>query len=78
MSASWPIGTSRARQLVRQERDAANHRAEQVFLQLLDKFLDRGVNVSANPGPTYAPSRFADEKEARAAPLYPRRRSRPR
>ena len=42
--------------------------AEQVFLQLLDKFLARGVNVSANVGPTYAPSKFADEHEAKAAP----------
>lgn len=50
------------------EKEAAEHHAEQVFLQLLDKFLARGVNVSVNFGPTYAPSKFADEKEAKASP----------
>jgi hypothetical protein len=49
------------------ERAAAEQKAEHVFLQLLDKFAARGNNVSANYGPTYAPAKFADEREARAA-----------
>lgn len=49
------------------EKAAAEQNAEHVFLQLLDKFLARGVNISANAGPTYAPSKFADEREARVA-----------
>jgi RecA-family ATPase len=48
-------------------RAAADQKAEQVFLALLDKFLARGQNVSANSGPTHAPSKFADEQEARKA-----------
>jgi RecA-family ATPase len=48
-------------------RAAADQKAEQVFLVLLDKFLARGQNVSANSGPTHAPSKFADEQEARKA-----------
>jgi RecA-family ATPase len=49
------------------EKAAADQKAEHVFLQLLDKFLARGVNVSAGPGPTYAPARFAGEREAKTA-----------
>jgi RecA-family ATPase len=49
------------------EKAAAERKAEEVFLRLLDKFLARGGNVSANPGPTYAPAKFAEEREARAA-----------
>jgi RecA-family ATPase len=48
------------------EKMAADIRAERVFLQLLDKFTARGVNVSANAGPTHAPSLFSKEKEAKA------------
>jgi RecA-family ATPase len=49
------------------ERVAANLTAERVFLQLLDKFTTRGVNVNATPGPNYAPARFAGEQEAISA-----------
>ena len=47
------------------EKAAADQQAEHVFLQLLDKFLARGVNVSANTGPNYAPAKFAAEREAK-------------
>ena len=46
---------------------AADQEAERVFLLLLNKFADRGVNVSANQGPTYAPNQFAKEQEAKKA-----------
>jgi RecA-family ATPase len=46
------------------EKAAADQRAEKVFLQLLDKFLVRGVNVSASVGPNFAPAKFAGEQEA--------------
>jgi hypothetical protein len=49
------------------EKAAADQRAEQVFLALLDKFLARNVNVSASNGPNYAPAKFAGEREATAA-----------
>ena len=49
------------------EKDAAELKAEQVFLQLLDKFAARGVNVSANVGATYAPAKFMAEREAAVA-----------
>jgi RecA-family ATPase len=49
------------------EKDAADRKAEQVFLQLLGKFLAQGINVSANVGPTYAPAKFAEEREAKTA-----------
>jgi RecA-family ATPase len=48
------------------EKMAADIRAERTLLQILDKYEARGANVSANPGPTYLPSRFAAEKEAKA------------
>jgi RecA-family ATPase len=49
------------------EKAAADQKAEHVFLQLLDKFTARGANVSANSGPTYAPAKFAEEREAKTA-----------
>jgi RecA-family ATPase len=49
------------------EKVAAEHKAEGIFLTLLDKFLAREINVSANSGPTYAPAKFATEREAQAA-----------
>ena len=49
------------------EKAAADQKAEHVFLQLLDKFVARGVNVSASTGPAYAPAKFAEEREAKAA-----------
>jgi hypothetical protein len=51
------------------EKAAAEHRAEQMFLRLLDKFTARCVNVSANSGPTYAPAKFAGEREAKNAKI---------
>jgi RecA-family ATPase len=51
------------------ERAVADRKAEAVFLQLLDKFSGRGINVSANSGPTYAPAKFASEREAKLAKL---------
>ena len=49
------------------EKAAADQKAEHVFLQLLDKFITRGTNVSANTGNTYAPAKFAEEREAKTA-----------
>jgi RecA-family ATPase len=49
------------------EKAAADQKAEHVFLQLLDKFLARGDNASANSGPSYAPAKFAEEREAKTA-----------
>jgi RecA-family ATPase len=49
------------------EKAAADQKAEHVFLQLLDKFVARGINVSANAGANYAPAKFAEEREAKAA-----------
>jgi RecA-family ATPase len=51
------------------EKVEADQKADQVFLHLLRKFLARGINVSANTGPTYAPARFAEDKEAKLAKL---------
>jgi RecA-family ATPase len=45
------------------EKTAADQKAEHVFLQLLDKFLARGINVSATP------SKFAEEREATVAKM---------
>jgi hypothetical protein len=49
------------------EKEAADRKAEQIFLHLLDKLLAQGINVTASPGPTHAPARLAKEKEAKAA-----------
>ena len=49
------------------EKAAADQKAERLFLQLLDKFTAQGINVSPNSGSTYAPARFAEEREAKAA-----------
>jgi RecA-family ATPase len=49
------------------EKKAAERKAEQVFLQLLDKYTARGTNVSSNFSPNYAPAKFAEEREAKAA-----------
>jgi RecA-family ATPase len=51
------------------EKAAADQKAEHVFLQLLDKFLARNMNVSANSGHNYAPAKFAEEQEARIAKI---------
>ena len=49
------------------DRLAAEQRADQLFLKLLDRFNRQGRNVSDKPGPSYAPARFANEAEAKAA-----------
>jgi RecA-family ATPase len=49
------------------EQAAAERRAEEMFLHLLDKFTARHENVSSRPSPTYAPSKFAEDREARLA-----------
>ena len=49
------------------EKAAADQKAERVFLQLLDKFLARGINVGASTGPSSAPAKFAEQQEAKAA-----------
>jgi RecA-family ATPase len=43
---------------------AAGAKAERVFLKLLDAMTAQGRYVSANPGPTYAPTRFTGHPEA--------------
>jgi hypothetical protein len=49
------------------EKAAADQKAEHVFLQLLDKFTARNINISARSGPSYAPAKFAEEREAKTA-----------
>jgi RecA-family ATPase len=49
------------------DRLAAEQRAEQVFLALLDRFNQQGRRVSDKVGPSYAPPNFAKEAEAKAA-----------
>jgi RecA-family ATPase len=49
------------------EKAAADQQAERVFLQLLDKFMARGINVSTHSGTNYAPAKFAAEREATTA-----------
>jgi RecA-family ATPase len=48
------------------ERAAAEQRADQTFLELLDRFTDQGRNTCEKPSANnYAPALFAKEKEAR-------------
>jgi RecA-family ATPase len=48
------------------EKLATEQAAEQLFLALLDSFNQQGRNTSAKPSaPTYAPTLFAKEKQAR-------------
>jgi hypothetical protein len=42
-------------------------RAEQVFLDLLDRYDQGGRSVTDKPGTSYAPAKFADEPEAKSA-----------
>ena len=46
------------------DRMAAGAKAERVFLKLLDEFTAQGRYVSAQPGPTYAPTEFAKHPQA--------------
>ena len=43
---------------------AASAKAERVFLRLLSEYTSQGRWVSANPGPTYAPTTFASHPQA--------------
>ncbi|WP_051380296.1 AAA family ATPase [Bradyrhizobium sp. WSM1743] len=47
----------------------AEQRAEQVFLDLLDRFTRQGRNVTDKKGTTYAPACFAKEREATSEKL---------
>jgi RecA-family ATPase len=49
------------------EKAAADRKADDLFLTLLDRFNSQGRSVSDRPGRTYAPSVFAQEPEAKAA-----------
>jgi RecA-family ATPase len=49
------------------EKAEAEQRAEQLFLQLLDRSTAEGSNISARSGPNYAPARFAQTPVAKAA-----------
>jgi hypothetical protein len=50
------------------EKLAAGQKAEQLFLTLLDTFTRQGRNTCEKPSaPTYAPTLFAKESEAREA-----------
>jgi len=41
-----------------------HRKAAKVFLEVLGKFNEQGINVSANTGPTYAPKRIAEHPDA--------------
>ena len=45
---------------------AKDARAEAVFLELLTAHCSTGQNVSADPGPSYAPARFAEDDRGKA------------
>jgi RecA-family ATPase len=49
------------------EREAANKKAEELFLTLLRRFAANGRNVTNKPGTSYAPTVFADEPEGKEA-----------
>jgi RecA-family ATPase len=49
------------------EKAAAEQKAEQLFLRLLDQATAEGSNISARGGPNYAPTRFARDRAAKAA-----------
>jgi hypothetical protein len=49
------------------EKAEAERKAEQMFLRLLDQCTAEGSNISARPGPNYAPARFAQAPAAKAA-----------
>jgi hypothetical protein len=46
---------------------AAEHKIEELFIDLLDRFTREGRSVSPNKSPTYAPAKFEDTPEAKAA-----------
>jgi RecA-family ATPase len=53
------------------EKAAIEARAEQIFLDLLRRFVRNGRNVSDRPrANNYAPTVFADEREAKAEKIW--------
>jgi RecA-family ATPase len=51
------------------EKAAAERKAEELFLTLLNRFSTQGRNVSDKVGPSYAPALFAKEAEAKTAKI---------
>jgi RecA-family ATPase len=49
------------------DQDVAEHTANAVFLDLLNRFTRQGRIVSSKPGKNYAPAEFAQENEAKLA-----------
>jgi RecA-family ATPase len=54
------------------EKVAAESKADEVFLELLCRFEVEKRNVSHKVSPTYAPTTFAQEQEAKSAKLGPK------
>jgi hypothetical protein len=54
------------------EKYAANSRADDVFLKLLERFCRQGRIVGDKRGPSFAPALFAQEPEAKAVGLQNR------
>jgi len=54
------------------ERLAIEAEVDRLFLELLRRFTEQGRNVSDNKGPTYAPAKFAETPEAKAAKITSR------
>lgn len=48
------------------EKMAADQKADQAFLALLDRFASQGQTISPNRGPTYAPAKFAEHPDGRS------------
>ncbi|MHC2536954.1 AAA family ATPase [Bradyrhizobium diazoefficiens] len=68
LTLRWQDGLflpERRRSLLQQA--AQDSRDDEVFFALLSRFVAQNRAVSPNRGPTYAPTQFAGEKEARAA-----------
>lgn len=42
-----------------------NRKHDDVFMAMLERYIQRGINVSANSGPTYAPSKFAKDSDGK-------------
>ena len=59
------------------ERLAAEAEVDHLFIKLLRRFTEQGRNVSDKKSPTYAPSQFAEEPEAKAAKVTKKASPRP-
>lgn len=42
-----------------------NRKHDEAFMDMLARYIQRGINVSANAGPTYAPSKFAKDSDGK-------------